>query len=175
MIYKRGLITPKKDTHLAFKLANSLRGHLGQNESAQHVGLRLNLELIRKTAAILVHTAIFSTAILTIFWMNLMTVFILCAKVPIKIYQSFIIFQTYLSVLFKCNKEGTLKRAAPIECATKGGRKAHYFWHTLKSSLSGRIRPLNTGKGNQLKSNLLTNLGTLHFCHSSKGMCGQRK
>lgn len=65
-------------------MANSLLGHLGQNESAWHLGLRLNLELVRKTAAILAHPAIFSTAILTIFWMNLMTVFILCAKVPIK-------------------------------------------------------------------------------------------
>lgn len=53
MMYKRGLITPKKDTHLAFELANGLLGHLGQNESAWHLGLRLNLEVVRKTAAIL--------------------------------------------------------------------------------------------------------------------------
>lgn len=45
LIYGRGLITPKKDTHLAFKLANGLLGHLGQKESAWNLGLTLKLEL----------------------------------------------------------------------------------------------------------------------------------
>lgn len=48
MIYGRVLITAKKDTHLAFKLANGLLGHLGQKESAWNLGLRLKLELSGK-------------------------------------------------------------------------------------------------------------------------------
>lgn len=48
LIYGRVLITPKKDTHLAFKLANGLLGHLGQKESAWNLGLTLKLELSGK-------------------------------------------------------------------------------------------------------------------------------
>lgn len=48
MIYGRVLITAKKDTHLAFKLANGLLGHLGQKGSAWNLGLRLKLELSGK-------------------------------------------------------------------------------------------------------------------------------
>lgn len=62
---------------------------ISTNSSLYPLGI-LALENGRKPkdlqAAICAHSVIFSTSILTISWMNLMTVYILWAKVPIKIY-----------------------------------------------------------------------------------------
>lgn len=86
---------------------------------------------------------------------------------PIKIYYSFIIFKTYLSVLFKCNKKGELMRVTPIESSIKKrenvffGTHSNHFLFLVGPNLPILGKEISFASKHFLKSNLLMNLGIL--------------